>query len=155
MMATLGPAHCSYNVLCDTLVYAMCIVHDMLLGTDTRGFSFKWDSETTCVDVEDKVWSDYCKTHEGDANFKGTPLPFQEKLCTIFGKDRAMSSRAIDPGDDDVVQETSMSPTEVDIECRMLTGSNKRKKDKSIEFIETFKDCSKDLTEKWDTLLVD
>ena len=41
-----------------------------------------------------------------------------------------------------------MSPIRVDIESPTPTGSNKRKRSKSIEFIETFKDCSKDLTEK-------
>ena len=44
-----------------TLKSNFSIVHDMLLGTDTSGFSFKWDSETCCVDAEDKVWTDYCK----------------------------------------------------------------------------------------------
>ncbi|GJX79931.1 hypothetical protein Tco_0328080 [Tanacetum coccineum] len=82
------------------------IVHDMLLDTDTSGFSFKWDLETCCVDIEDKVWTDYCKTHKG--------------------------SRAIDLGDDDVVLETPMSPIDVDIESPMPTGSNKRKRNKSI-----------------------
>ncbi|PWA61177.1 hypothetical protein CTI12_AA373840 [Artemisia annua] len=131
-----------------TLKSNFSIVHDMLLGTDTSGFSFKWDSETCCVDAEDKVWTDYCKTHKGAANFKGKPLPFYEKLCTIFGKDRATGSGAIDLGDDDVAQEIPMSPIEVDIESPVPAGSSKRKRSKSIEFIETFKDCSKDLTEK-------
>ncbi|GKB40554.1 hypothetical protein Tco_0885496 [Tanacetum coccineum] len=63
------------------------------------------DSKTCFVDAEDKVWTDYYKTHKGVANFKGKPLPFYEKLCTIFGKDRATRSQAIDHGDDDVVQE--------------------------------------------------
>ena len=44
-----------------TLKSNFSIVHDMLLGTDTSGFSFKWDSETCCVDAEEKVWTDYCK----------------------------------------------------------------------------------------------
>jgi len=133
-----------------TLKSNFSVVHDMLLGTDTSGFSFKWDSETCCVDAEDKVWTEYCKTHKGAANFKGKPLPFYEKLCTIFGKDRATGSRAIDLGDDEVVQETQMSPIEVDIDSPIPTESNKRKRGKNAEFIETFKDCSKDLTEKFE-----
>ncbi|GJX16290.1 hypothetical protein Tco_0217122 [Tanacetum coccineum] len=87
-------------------------------------------------------------THKGAANFKGKPLPFYEKLCTIFGKDRVAGSRAIDLGDDDVVHKTLVSPIDVDIERPMATRSNKLKRSKSIEFIETFKDCSKDLIEK-------
>ncbi|KAI3714769.1 hypothetical protein L6452_21728 [Arctium lappa] len=56
------------------------------------------------------VWDEYVKSHKGAANFRGKPFPFYDKLCTIFGKDRATGSKAIDLGEeDDVVPETQRS----------------------------------------------
>nr|XP_043628026.1 uncharacterized protein LOC122599569 [Erigeron canadensis] len=136
-----------------TLKSNFTIVHDMIVGTSTSGFGFKWDSGKGCIDAEEQVWEEYIKTHKNAAGFKGKPLPFYEKLCTIFGKDRATGSHAVDLGEEDAVEETPTSPIEVDMDISQSGGvagsaSNKRKRSKSDDFSEIFKECSSDLTER-------
>ena len=84
------------------------------------------------------------------APFKDKALPYYEKLCTIFGKDRATGARAEDLGDDEIVQETPpVSPIDVDMDVPISSGvGNKRKRSKTIEFSDTFRECSIDLTDK-------
>ena len=69
------------------------------------------------------------------APFKDKTLPYYEKLCTIFGKDRATGAHAEDLGDDEIVQETPpVSPIDVDIDVPKSSGvGNKRKRSKTIE----------------------
>nr|XP_043638430.1 uncharacterized protein LOC122609452 [Erigeron canadensis] len=86
-----------------TLKSNFSTVHDMLVGTNTSGFG--WNSKTCCIDAEDQVWDEYIKYHKTAAYFRGKPLPFYEKLCSIFGKDRATGSRAEDLGDEDIGDE--------------------------------------------------
>nr|XP_043627938.1 uncharacterized protein LOC122599483 [Erigeron canadensis] len=138
-----------------TLKANFSIVHDMLVGTNTSGFG--WNSETCCIDAEEQVWNEYIKSHKGAGSFRGKPLPFYEKLCTIFGKDRATGSQAVDLGDEDIVEERPStpvtSPIDVDTEAHVSNGptssvSNKRKRSKcSDDFNDTFCGCSIDLTE--------
>nr|XP_043618992.1 uncharacterized protein LOC122590876 [Erigeron canadensis] len=101
-----------------TLKANFSIVHDMLVDTNTGGFGFRWDSKTCCIDAEAQVWNEYIKSHKSAANFRGKPLSFYEKLCTLFGKDRATQSQAIDLGDEDTLEEMPTtpvtSPTDVD-----------------------------------------
>ena len=46
-----------------TLKANFSIVYDMLVGTNTSGFGFRWDSETCCIDAEDQVWNEYIKVY--------------------------------------------------------------------------------------------
>ncbi|PWA51283.1 hypothetical protein CTI12_AA465020 [Artemisia annua] len=132
-----------------TLKKNFSIVHDMLSGTGaTSGFG--WDPEKCVLSAPDDVWTAYLKDKKYAAPFRNKALPYYEKLCTIFGKDRATGSRAEDLGDDEIVQETSLvSPIDVDADVSISSGvGNKRKRSKTIEFSETFKECSIDLSDK-------
>ncbi|GJY41298.1 hypothetical protein Tco_0428568 [Tanacetum coccineum] len=84
------------------------------------------------------------------APFKDKALPYYDKLSTIFGKDRATGSRAEDLGDDEIVQETPpASSIDVDMDEPASSGvGRKRKRSKTVEFSDTFKECSIDLTNK-------
>ena len=97
------------------------------------------------------------QSHKNAANFRGKSLPFYENLCTIFGKDRATGSQAVDLGDEDTLEETPVtpvtSPVDVNTDAPMSNGptgsvSSKRKRSKSTDdFNDTFRGCSIDLTE--------
>ncbi|PWA39564.1 hypothetical protein CTI12_AA570850 [Artemisia annua] len=68
------------------------IVHDMLSGTGgTSGFG--WDPEKCVLTAPDDVWDAYLKDKKQAAPFRNKALPYYEKLCTIFGKDRALIGR--------------------------------------------------------------
>nr|XP_043630030.1 uncharacterized protein LOC122601328 [Erigeron canadensis] len=142
-----------------TLKANFSVVHDMLVGTNTSGFG--WNSETCCIDAEDQVWNEYIKSHKTAASFRGKPLPFYEKLCTIFGKDRATGSQAVDLGDEDTLEDSPVTPvtsppitTPLDVDTDAPTSNgppssaiNKRKRSKSADgFNDTFHGCSIDLT---------
>ncbi|GJX79480.1 Myb/SANT-like domain-containing protein [Tanacetum coccineum] len=88
-----------------TLKNNFCIVHDMLSGTgETSGFG--WDPEKCVLTAPEDVWAAYIKEKKHATPFKDKALPYYDKLCTIFGKDRATGGRAEDLGDDEIVQET-------------------------------------------------
>ncbi|KAD6119463.1 hypothetical protein E3N88_10734 [Mikania micrantha] len=101
-------------------------------------------------------------SHKGAVNFRDKAFPFYDKLCTIFGKDRATGSKAVDLGEEDVVQETQKS-SPVDIEdfdfvdevvpnvdrSEGQTGSvtSKRKRGRSTDADEIYRESCKDIKE--------
>ncbi|XP_076892782.1 uncharacterized protein LOC143544598 [Bidens hawaiensis] len=133
------------------------IVYDMV---HTSGFG--WDEQKCCIIVDDSVWNEYVKSHKGAVNFRDKSFPFYDKLCTIFGKDRATCSKAVDIGEEDVVQETQKS-SPVDIEdfdfvdeavpnvdrSEGQTGSvtSKRKRGRSTDADEIYRESCKDIKE--------
>ncbi|GKE42022.1 hypothetical protein Tco_1469306 [Tanacetum coccineum] len=119
-----------------------------LPNSGTSGFG--WDPEKCVLTAPDDVWADYIKEKKHAAPFKDKALPYYEKLCTVFGKNRATGARAEDLGDDEIIQETPpVSPIDVDMDVPISSGvGNKRKRSKTIEFSDTFKECSIDLTDK-------
>ncbi|KAJ9552182.1 hypothetical protein OSB04_016227, partial [Centaurea solstitialis] len=132
------------------------IVYDMV---HTSGFG--WDEERNCVVAEDSVWDEYVKSHKGAASFRGKPFPFYDKLCIIFGKDRATGSKAIDLGDeDDVIPETQKSSPLDDFDfyeepvqgaCRSeaptSSVTSKRKRRKSMDGEEVYRESCKEMKE--------
>ncbi|XP_076959599.1 uncharacterized protein LOC143635727 [Bidens hawaiensis] len=133
------------------------IVYDMV---HTSGFG--WDEQKCCIIADDSVWNAYVKSHKGAVNFRDKSFPFYDKLCTIFGKDRATGSKAVDLGEEDVVQETQKS-SPVDIEdfdfvneavpnvdrSEGQTGSltSKRKRGRSTDADEIYRESCKDIKE--------
>ncbi|GJZ85921.1 RNA-binding protein Lupus La [Tanacetum coccineum] len=119
------------------------IMHDMVFGSNTSGFG--WDTEKCVLTAPDDVWDSYLKTHPEATKFRNKAFPLFDKLSTVFGKDRASGSRAIDLGDDEVVSEAHQTaPTDLEDEdidrCvrpspQGVDGkSKKRKRSKSDEF---------------------
>ncbi|XP_076900064.1 uncharacterized protein LOC143554091 [Bidens hawaiensis] len=133
------------------------IVYDMV---HTSGFG--WDEQKCCIIADDSVWNEYVKSHKGAVNFRDKSFPFYDKLCTIFGKDRATASKAVDLREEDVVQETQKSSS-VDIEdfdfvdeavpnvdrSEGQTGSvtSKRKRGRSTDADEIYRESCKDIKE--------
>ncbi|GJV14255.1 probable L-cysteine desulfhydrase, chloroplastic [Tanacetum coccineum] len=119
------------------------IMHDMVFGSNTSGFG--WDTEKCVLTAPDDVWDSYLKTHPEATKFRNKAFPLFDKLSTVFGKDRASGSRAIDLGDDEVVSEAHQTaPTNLedkDIDKHVLPSpqgvdgkSTKCKRSKSDEF---------------------
>ncbi|KAJ9561781.1 hypothetical protein OSB04_006941 [Centaurea solstitialis] len=132
------------------------IVYDMV---HTSGFG--WDEEKNCVVAEDSVWDEYVKSHKGAANFRGKPFPFYDKLCTIFGKDRATGNKAIDLRDEDEVMEETQKSSPLDDfgfdeepaegACRSdaptSSVTSKRKRRKSVDGDEIYRESCKEMKE--------
>ncbi|KAJ9558536.1 hypothetical protein OSB04_013150 [Centaurea solstitialis] len=132
------------------------IVYDMV---HTTGFG--WNEEKSCVVAEDSVWDEYVKSHKGAAKFRGKPFPFYDKLCTIFGKDRATGSKAIDLGEEDDVMEEMQKSSPLDdfdfdeepVEgaCRSdaptSSVTSKRKRRRSVDGDEIYRESCKEMKE--------
>ena len=101
------------------------------------------------------------QSHKGAASFRGKPFPFYDKLCTIFGKDRATGSKAIDLGEeDDVIPEMQKSSPFDDFdfveepvqgasrsEAPTSSVTSKRKRGKSMDGEEIYRDSCKEMKE--------
>ncbi|PWA69218.1 hypothetical protein CTI12_AA236870 [Artemisia annua] len=110
------------------------IVHDMILGSNTSGFG--WDPDKCVLTAPDDVWDSYLKTHPEATKFRDKSFPLYHKLSTVFGKDRANGSRAIDLGDDDVVSATEDTPPvdheDADIDTSVWQDTRQRQREENL-----------------------
>ncbi|KAJ9541768.1 hypothetical protein OSB04_028274 [Centaurea solstitialis] len=138
----------------EKLIHALMELH-------ASGNGFGWDEERKCVVAEDSVWDEYVKSHKGAASFRGKPFPFYDKLCIIFGMDRATGSKAIDLGEeDDVIPETQKSfplddfdfyeePVQGACRSEAPTSSvtSKRKRSKSMDGEDVYRESCTEMKE--------
>ncbi|PWA88982.1 RNA-binding protein Lupus La [Artemisia annua] len=79
----------------------------------TSGFG--WDPDKCLLTAPNDVWDAYVKTHPKADVLRDKPFIYYHKLATIFGKDRASGSRAVDLGEEEVVSETEeTTPTDIE-----------------------------------------
>ncbi|KAB2626061.1 hypothetical protein D8674_017721 [Pyrus ussuriensis x Pyrus communis] len=58
-------------------------------------FGFGWDDEKKCVVVDsDEILQEWVKKHPNASCKPNKPFPLYPRLCTVFGRDRAMGSMA-------------------------------------------------------------
>ncbi|GJX30995.1 hypothetical protein Tco_0240850 [Tanacetum coccineum] len=113
---------------------------DLLSGMS----GFGWDPEKCVLNAPHDVWADYIKEKKHAAPFKDKALPYYEKLCTVFGKNRATGARAEDLGDDEIVQETPpVSPIDVDMDVPISSGIMLLVNNESILANLVLVDCAK------------
>ncbi|KAB2600745.1 hypothetical protein D8674_038476 [Pyrus ussuriensis x Pyrus communis] len=81
--------------------------YDMM---NTSGFG--WDDEKKCVVVDsDEILQEWVKKHPNASCKPNKPFPLYPRLCTVFGRDRAMSSIAESAADAIENMDASLSPT--------------------------------------------
>ncbi|XP_050215276.1 uncharacterized protein LOC126666303 [Mercurialis annua] len=61
-------------------------------GDSCSGFG--WDSERQCITADDGVFEEWIKVHPNASGIKNKPFPCFDKLCRVFGKDRATGAAA-------------------------------------------------------------
>ncbi|GJR50649.1 hypothetical protein Tco_1401170 [Tanacetum coccineum] len=135
----------------ETLKGNFGVMHDMVFGSSISGFG--WDPDKCVVTAPNNVWDAYAKTHPKATGLRDKPFIYYHKLSTIFGKDRAMGSRAVDLGEEEVVYEmektTPTNSEDIDIDMgvnlspKIMGGKgNKRKRCKTNELIHIYSSSS-------------